>query len=75
MEKFIFTFGVGQLYEGFYQPIHAKDFTTARKKMIEVYGTKWSMQYTEKEWKEFENEAWYRIEHPLKAIYCEEDKI
>lgn len=71
INKFIFTFGVGQLYAGYYQPIYAENSRIARQKMIELHDLKWSHQYTEKEWKENISKG-YAIEHPLEAIYCNE---
>lgn len=70
MNKFIFTFGSGQLYAGFYQPIYANDCTLARKKMIELHGVKWSHQYTEKEWESAELKYGV-LERPLQVAYCE----
>lgn len=71
MNKYIFTFGSGQEFEGFYQPIYSETFTEARKLMYKIYGNNWSSQYSEREWKEAEKEG-YAIEQPLKALYCEE---
>lgn len=69
MDKFIFTFGTGQLYEGFYQPIYATSGNEARAKMVEIHGIKWGFQYTEKEWEATELE-YGTLEQPLQAIYC-----
>ncbi len=45
-----FTFGIGQPYAGFCQPIQAKSCEEAREKMFEKYGDKWSFQYSQEEW-------------------------
>lgn len=70
MNRYIFTFGSGQLYAGFYQPIYANDAMEARIKMVEIHDTKWSFQYTEEEWNAAEAD-YGALEHPLEAIYCE----
>ena len=46
MKDFYFTFGHGQKHFPSHVRITAKDQETARKKMVETYGTKWSMVYT-----------------------------
>lgn len=77
MPKFIFTFGSGQAGEGFYQPIYAKDYGTARTKMIEMFGKKWAFQYLEEEWLEWEAEAekmGFPSEKPLEAVQCKEEE-
>jgi hypothetical protein len=68
--KYIFTFGSGQLYAGFYQTIYANDPNTARGKMVELYGTKWSHQYTAKQWEEAVDNR-FANERPLTDIYCD----
>ena len=51
MEKFYFTFGIGQsLLANRYVEIQAETFGDARKIMEESFGTKWSFSYNEKEW-------------------------
>lgn len=51
MEKFYFTFGIGQtLLANRYVEIAAENYEAARKIMVESFGTKWCWQYTEKEW-------------------------
>lgn len=72
MEKFIFTFGGNHPLEGKCQPIFAKNYSEARSKMIEIYGTTWAFQYTEKTWKEAENnkERFWPMEIELEAIYA-----
>lgn len=44
-----FTFGSGQLHEGRYVKIYGTP-EEARKRMFEMYGPKWSMQYDEEQW-------------------------
>lgn len=51
LNTYYFTFGNGQMNEGHYQPIMAKDRSTALKKMNEIYGRKWAFDYDEKTWK------------------------
>lgn len=72
MNKFIFTFGSGQLYQGFYQPIFANDRVEARAKMVEIHGLKWSHQYTEEEWKATELK-YGTLEQPLQTVYCTDE--
>lgn len=50
----IFTFGYGQQYEGMYVKIYGT-FDSARRKMFERYGDEWAFQYSEKEWKDWED--------------------
>lgn len=71
MNKYIFTFGAGQQYEGFYQPIYAKTWSLARREMFLLHGEVWSAQYTETEWKDAKKLG-FAIEHPLEAICCDE---
>lgn len=72
MNKYIFTFGSGHLYQGFYQPIYASNGNEARAKMVEVHGVKWSHQYTEEEWASTTKKSiGVEWERPLEAIYCD----
>lgn len=50
MPVYFFTFGMGQTYEGYCQPIIAENEEDARVKMVELYGRKWAFQYTESEY-------------------------
>lgn len=51
MEKYYFTFGIGQsLLANRYVEIEAENYEAAREIMIESFGTKWAFQYTEEEW-------------------------
>lgn len=51
MEKFYFTFGIGQsLLANRYVVIEAENYEAAREIMVESFGTKWAFQYTEEEW-------------------------
>ena len=53
MEKYYFTFGIGQsLLANRYVVIEAENYEAAREIMVESFGTKWAFQYTEKEWTE-----------------------
>ena len=47
--KQVFTFGFGQPHEGKYFVIKAKTKDKCRKKMFELFGQKWSMQYNNEE--------------------------
>ena len=56
METWYFTFGVGEEFgnrRSKYVKIVAEDYNKARAIMIEWYGYKWCMQYSEKEFAEF----------------------
>lgn len=44
-----FTFGNGQPYYGYFIKLYGT-FNEARQKMVNAFGLKWSMQYSEKEW-------------------------
>lgn len=74
MNKYIFTFGSNHLYQGFYQPIYASNSILAREKMKELHGLKWAFQYTEKEWKETQEELkdFAPLEQPLEPVFCRE---
>lgn len=67
MEKFYFTFGTGQQLAGRCQVIMAESWEEARKKMMDVYGTAWAFQYTEKEYKESVAKGTF-TEVPLKNV-------
>lgn len=71
MEKqyWIFTFGEGHLYPGYYVKIYGS-YGEARRKMIEKYGIKWSFQHSAQEWEDWEqNRPWYcPIEKELEVI-------
>lgn len=41
----LFTFGGGHPLKKHVQPVHAPDAKSARLKMLEAYGDKWSGQY------------------------------
>jgi hypothetical protein len=49
-EKYYFTFGSGQLHEGSFVVIETTSADLARKRMVDMYGLKWSMQYSESDW-------------------------
>jgi hypothetical protein len=76
MEKFIFTFGIGQKHGGYCQPIFAKDYEAARNKMFELYENKWAFQYTNERWEEIKNNPnrMYAMETELEPIYAEDIK-
>jgi len=48
-QNWYFSFGVGQNHYGHYIKFFGTHEET-RKKMVDVYELKWSMQYSEKEW-------------------------
>ena len=53
MEKFYFTFGIGQsLLANRFVEIEAENYEAAREIMVETFGLFWCWQYTEKEWSE-----------------------
>ena len=64
-----FTFGSGQYKEGYCQPIFGT-FASAWAKMVSMYGLKWCMQYSEKEWEDIKNDPdrdW-EMEKDLKLV-------
>jgi len=67
MPKFYFTFGFGQLHENGFHIIEAKDYGTAREKMVERFGLKWAFQYTEEQWT-ISNGKTQQEEYNLKEI-------
>jgi len=52
-EWWYFTFGCGQKHAGKYVKIMGT-FNQARHKMFDKYGKDWGFQYSEKRWKEME---------------------
>lgn len=68
-KMFVFTFGAGQVNEGKCQPIIAKSMQDARLKMIDMYGTNWSMAYTGEDWNRAVQDG-TAIEKPRKAVYA-----
>lgn len=51
MEKYYFTFGIGQrLLANRYVEIEAENYEAAREIMVESFFGEWCWQYTEKEW-------------------------
>lgn len=50
-----FTFGYGQKHEGMYVRIYGT-FDSTRKIMFERYGSEWSGQYNERQWRDWESE-------------------
>lgn len=55
-QYWIFSFGSGQQYEGYYVKIFGT-FRSAREEMFRRFGKHWSMQYTEQEWESWCKEA------------------
>lgn len=49
-----FTFGCGQQHEGMYVRIYGT-LNSARRKMFERYGSEWAFQYSEREWRNWED--------------------
>lgn len=64
---FYFTFGYGQRNFGYYQPIKAENKSKAHKKMVELYGTKWSSVYTDDKWETVKNNIKAK---PLTLVYA-----
>ena len=64
-----FTFGSGQYNESYCQPIFGT-LESARVKMISMYGLKWCMQYSEKEWEDIKNDPdrYWEMEKDLKLV-------
>jgi len=48
-QNWYFTFGAGQSFDGMYCVFYGTQEET-RQKMFDIFGNKWSMQYSEKEW-------------------------
>lgn len=65
----IFTFGSGQQHAGKYVKIRGTH-NQARKKMFEKYGEDWCFQYSEKKWKEMEEDPnrFWPMETELEVI-------
>lgn len=72
MNKYIFTFGVGQPLGGYCQPIFAENFLKAREKMVELHGRNWCAGYTELEWQKAKTMVGSTLEKELEAIYIED---
>ena len=68
-QYWIFTFGQGQRYSGYYVKVKGT-FWGARKKMSDAYGENWSIQYSEEEWKDLKNdpERFWEMEKQLVVI-------
>lgn len=66
-EYWIFTFGKNQPHAGQAVKI-AGSYGEARKKMCEKYGIKWAFQYSEKEWKEFQEQLFWKTEEIMEVI-------
>lgn len=66
-QTWIFTFGSGQQHAGHYVKIDGT-YDSARNEMFDKYGDDWGFQYSEKTWKEMENDPdrWYPMEKELK---------
>jgi hypothetical protein len=78
MNKYIFTFGVGQTNSGRYQIIFAEDYEAARNIMIKHYGRRWCMGYDEEQWVEIVADMKYRgvpVEFPLEKIIYQEKAV
>lgn len=55
MHVYYFTFGTGHELEGKCQPIKAETMNIAIDKMIDLHKDKWSMCYSEFDWKRYDN--------------------
>jgi hypothetical protein len=66
MKKYYFTFGCGQQHAGHYIIIEADTVEQARQQMFAKFGRKWSMCYTEQEWKVVEDQS-RQIGYPLET--------
>ena len=66
---YYFTFGSGQVHAGFYVRIWGT-YGSARSKMVDKYGDKWSFQYSEEQWKKWEQKRpkYFPIERELEVI-------
>lgn len=52
VDTWIFTFGFGQKYAGYFVRISGT-YEEARKEMIRRYGKEWAFQYSEAEWNDW----------------------
>jgi len=70
MKKFYFTFGSGQKFGGYCQPIVAESWVVAREIMFDNFGADWAFQYSEEEWIRIQNDKNRRweIERELATI-------
>ena len=68
-EYWIFTFGDGHMYYGYYVKIYGS-YAEARRKMAAKYGTKWAFQYSKEQWDEWlDTKPWYfKNEEELEVI-------
>lgn len=68
---YYFTFGCGHKYGGHYVRRYGT-YSSARQQMVDDYGVDWGFQYSEKDWKEAENDPnrYWPLETELK-----EDKM
>lgn len=57
LEDWIFTFGSGQEYEGFYARVRAFSYSEAREKMVQHFGDEWAFQYSLADWNQWVYEA------------------
>jgi len=67
----MFTFGLGYEYgqnRGKAVKIFADSYDEAREKMLARYGNKWAFQYSEEEWKEWENDPYCEIPEIVEVI-------
>lgn len=71
-----FTFGCGQEHAGYCQPIYGT-FNSTRKKMFDMYGSKWSFQYSEEQWEKAVERArdniMFEVEIELERVDAEEE--
>ena len=65
----IFTFGYGQKYEGYYVKIWGT-YDSAREIMFDRFGSEWAFQYTTNEWTDWENRrpSWMKPEILMEEI-------
>lgn len=66
----VFTFGCGHTYAGYYVKIKGT-YAEAREKMVEKYGIKWAFQYPWEVWQKLvaDVDAWYQpLEEELEVI-------
>lgn len=70
LNTYYFTFGYGQSYDGYYQPIKAYNMNSARRKMMEIYGREWAFEYDEKTFI-FAKEQYMPHIKPFKVVIAE----
>lgn len=70
LKTYVFTFGSGRKNAGHYVKIKARDWNTARAKMISCFGEEWAFQYSLDVWQD-----WVEDLKKMDALYLLETEI